>query len=166
MKNYNERAKVSMRGNVREYFVNLWERGKCGTMKKKCIYKRKKIERERERSNLNGPRGPLFRLRLKSARLETRDARPVVSDNRLLFFRGQMLVQKLILEPDVMGTGSTCQVCQPPEGWKDAARVSLHRRIIIVLSESDGRKKNYLNKSFSIARRPKKPKKGIKQFLL
>lgn len=39
--------------------------------------------------------GSVIRLRLKSARLETRDARPVVNDNRLLFFRGQMLDQKL-----------------------------------------------------------------------
>lgn len=34
-----------------------------------------------------------IRLRFKSARLETRDARPVVSDNGLLFFRLQMLDQ-------------------------------------------------------------------------
>lgn len=46
----------------------------------------------RENGALNGlGSGSVIRLRLKSARLETRDARPVVNDNRLLFFRGQML---------------------------------------------------------------------------
>lgn len=42
---------------------------------------------------MDGPLGSVIRLRFKSARLETRDARPVVSDNGLLFFRGQMLDQ-------------------------------------------------------------------------
>jgi len=52
--------------------------------------------KERAESSLNGrglSRGSVIRLRFKSARLETRDARPVVSDNGLLFFRGQMLDQ-------------------------------------------------------------------------
>lgn len=62
------------------------------------------------------------RLRFKTARLETRDARPVVSDNRLLFFRGQMLVQNSGEPGAALGTGSTCQVSQPPEVSEGAKR--------------------------------------------
>lgn len=54
------------------------------------------VEREEgAESSLNGRASleSVIRLRFKSARLETRDARPVVSDNGLLFFRGQMLDQ-------------------------------------------------------------------------
>lgn len=113
----------------------------CGSV---ASEKRKSVEMDTKRLSerkkrwvrLNGPGslGSVIRLRFKSARLETRDARPVVSDNGLLFFRGQMLDQncRQRREPSATparGPGSLASLRWAKEEGRGQTRVSspLHK---------------------------------------
>lgn len=99
---------------------------------------RRLSESERKESSLNGPTSlrSVIRLRFKSARLETRDERPVVSDNGLLFFRGQMLDQN-------------CRQYVGPSAATPARGPVPRRRRELKVSEGGGRRRHVSLRHFT-----------------